>query len=43
MTPPPIQNNKRLKDFIDDNPADFLYLSQKQIQRIKDFYAMSLS
>lgn len=40
MTPPPIQNNKRLKDFIDDNPADFLYLSQKQIQRIKDFYGI---
>lgn len=40
MTPPTIENGLRLKDFVDDNPEDFLYLSQKQIQRIKDFYGI---
>lgn len=32
MTPPTIENGLKLKDFVDDNPEDFLYLSQKQIQ-----------
>lgn len=38
MTPPTISNGLRLKDFVDEKPEEFLYLSQKQIQRIKDFY-----
>lgn len=40
MIPEPINNGLRLKDFVDEHPADFLYLSQKQIQRIKDFYGI---
>lgn len=40
MIPDQIHNNKRLKDFVDEKPEDFLYLSQKQIQRIKDFYGI---
>ena len=38
MTPPVIDNGLRLKDFVDKNPPKELYLSQKQIQRLKDFY-----
>lgn len=40
MTPPTIQNGLLLKDFVDENPPEYLYLSQKQIQRIKDFYGI---
>ena len=40
MEPPKIINNLRLKDFVDEHPAEHLYLSQKQIQRIKDFYGI---
>lgn len=40
MIPPVIKNGLRLKDFVDENPAKELYLSQKQIQRIKDFYGI---
>lgn len=38
MVPPKIDNGLRLKDFVDTNPPKELYLSQQQIQRIKDFY-----
>lgn len=40
MTPSTIQNKLRLKDFLDKKPDNSLYLSQKQIQRIKDFYGI---
>ena len=40
MTPPVIENGLRLKDFVDKNPPKELYLSQKQIQRLKDFYGI---
>lgn len=40
MTPPKVKNNLKLKDFIDENPDKSLYLSQKQIKRIKDFYGI---
>lgn len=40
MTPPTIDNGLRLKDFVDENPEEFLYLSQQQIERIKDFYGI---
>lgn len=40
MIPPQIHNDLRLKDFVDKNPDPSLYLSQKQIQRIKDFYGI---
>lgn len=40
MTPPKIDNGLRLKDFVDKEPPPELYLSQKQIQRIKDFYGI---
>ena len=40
MVPPTIQNGLRLKDFVDENPPADLYLSQAQIQRIKDFYGI---
>lgn len=40
MTPPKQPSNLRLKDFVDKNPEKFLYLSQKQIQRLKDFYGI---
>ena len=40
MTPEPIYNGLRLKDFVDKKPEKFLYLSQAQIQRIKDFYGI---
>ena len=40
MTPPKIENDLRLKDFVDEKPEEKLYLSQAQIQRIKDFYGI---
>ena len=40
MVPPTIDNGLRLKDFVDEKPEEFLYLSQQQIQRIKDFYGI---
>lgn len=40
MVPDPIINGLKLKDFVDDNPDKSLYLSQQQIQRIKDFYGI---
>ena len=38
MVPPQIKTTLRLKDIVDKNPEKKLYLSQQQIQRIKDFY-----
>lgn len=40
MVPPPFDNGLRLKDFVDEKPPQELYLSQQQIQRIKDFYGI---
>lgn len=40
MVPPTFDNGLRLKDFVDENPPQDLYLSQQQIQRIKDFYGI---
>lgn len=40
MVPPTIDNGLRLPDFVDKNPEEKLYLSQQQIQRIKDFYGI---
>ena len=40
MIPPTIDNGLRLPDFVDKEPDPSLYLSQKQIQRIKDFYGI---
>ena len=40
MEPPKIDNGLKLKDFVDENPPQNLYLSQKQIQRLKDFYGI---
>lgn len=40
MIPPTIDNGLRLKDFVDKEPEASLYLSQQQIQRIKDFYGI---
>ncbi len=40
MTPPQIDKGLKLKDFVDKNPDKSLYLSQKQIQRLKDFYGI---
>ena len=40
MVPPKIDNGLRLSNFVDKNPDPSLYLSQKQIKRIKDFYGI---
>lgn len=40
MVPDTIQNDLRLKDFVDKKPPKYLYLSQAQIKRIKDFYGI---
>lgn len=40
MIPQTIENGLLLKDFVDKNPDKSLYLSQQQIQRIKDFYGI---
>lgn len=40
MAPPKVQNGLQLKDFVDKNPDPGLYLSHKQIQRIKDYYGI---
>ena len=40
MTPPKIVNGLKLKDFVEEKPDESLYLSQQQIQRIKDFYGI---
>lgn len=40
MVPPTIDNGLKLKDFVDKTPESHLYLSQQQIQRIKDFYGI---
>ncbi|MFI3254872.1 MAG: DNA (cytosine-5-)-methyltransferase [Eubacteriales bacterium] len=41
MIPPIIENNLRLPDFLDLNPEEKLYLSQKQIARIQEHYKIS--
>jgi len=41
MVPPSIENGLRLKDFVDKQPPENLYLSQQQIERIKDFYGIN--
>lgn len=38
MIPPICPNQLRLKDFLDKNPESFLYLSDAQIKRLKEFY-----
>lgn len=38
IVPPACPNNLRLKDFLDENPDETLYLSEKQITRMKEFY-----
>lgn len=40
MVPPTIDNGLKLSDFVDEHPEEKLYLSQAQIQRIKDFYGI---
>lgn len=40
MVPPTIDNGLKLPDFVDKQPEKSLYLSQEQIQRIKDFYGI---
>lgn len=40
MKPPKVNNYLRLKDFVDKQPDESLYLSEKQINRIKDFYGI---
>ena len=40
MVPPMIDSGLKLKDFVDKKPDKSLYLSQQQIQRIKDFYGI---
>lgn len=40
IVPQTIDNGLKLKDFIDKKPDESLYLSQAQIQRIKDFYGI---
>ena len=40
MVPEPFDNGLRLKDFVDKNPPANLYLSQQQIQRLKDYYGI---
>lgn len=40
MCPPTVNNGLRLSDFVDTNPDPSLYLSQQQIQRIKEFYGI---
>lgn len=40
MVPPTVENGLRIKDFVDKNPDPSLYLSQQQIQRIKEFYGI---
>lgn len=38
MIPPTVDNGLKLKDFVDKHPPENIYLSKKQIERIKDFY-----
>ena len=38
MIPPKRPNQLRLKDFLDKKPEPFLYLSDTQIARMKEFY-----
>lgn len=40
MEPPKVDNGLKLKHFVDENPPSELYLSQKQIQRLKEFYGI---
>lgn len=40
MVPKTIDNGLKLKDFVDKKPEEFLYLSEKQITRIKEFYGI---
>ena len=41
MAPEKRINDLRLKDFLDENPSEFLYLSDAQIKRLRDFYGFS--
>lgn len=40
MKPEPVDSGAQLKDFVDKNPSQNLYLTQEQIQRIKDYYGI---
>lgn len=40
MSPPQQKNDLRLKDIVDKEPEEHLYLSDQQIKRIKDFYGI---
>ncbi|MFI3254713.1 MAG: DNA (cytosine-5-)-methyltransferase [Eubacteriales bacterium] len=40
MIPTTIDCDLRLKDFLDKNPEEFLYLSPQQIERIQDIYTL---
>lgn len=40
MEPPKIKSDLRLKDFVDEHPDKSLYLTEKQINRIKEFYGI---
>ncbi|PHH99006.1 DNA (cytosine-5-)-methyltransferase [Fusobacterium polymorphum] len=40
MEPPKIESKMRLSDFVDIHPDEFLYLSDEQIKRIKEFYGI---
>lgn len=40
MCPEPINNGLRLRDFLDEKPDSKLYLTQAQIQRIKEHYGI---
>ena len=42
LTPPPVELKYKLKDFLDANPEEDLYRSQKQIDRIKELHHIEL-
>lgn len=42
LTPPKIESNYRLKDFLDKKPSEDLYRTQKQIDRIKQLHNIDL-
>jgi DNA (cytosine-5)-methyltransferase 1 len=41
IAPPTIESNLRLPDLVDEHPDPSLYLTQQQIQRLKDLYGFT--
>jgi DNA (cytosine-5)-methyltransferase 1 len=43
LTPPPIELKLKLKDFLDENPNEELFLTEKQVQRLEELHKVDFN